>query len=265
MENPKPPLSTLTHVSPLNNTPAQICLYFLPRHKLSVAHHCHHTQRRPRSACCIHSSFKSARICPSSPVNLSRSGFPICSGASSVPRDLRCQLQPDALALLCRRLLRGLSPLFPQLAWPPMLALPSVPHLLSEPAADVLLSRNPLRAPCLHNSAVYILQYKSLERSISEPTIQRMSSFFGSVLPYKDENKGYVMHDLSYLAMTFNSSKHISSWSFDEKLLLQSLYKSVANDDKVEQQLGNGALSLFVVIKFVAHASERISLHLDSS
>ncbi|KAL6539099.1 hypothetical protein OROGR_011748 [Orobanche gracilis] len=101
-----------------------------------------------------------ACICPSSPEDLSRSGFPICSGASSVPRALCCQPQPSALALLLRRLFLGLSPLFPQLAWPPMLAPPSVPHLLSVPAADLLLSHNSLRAPCSHNSAVYILQCK---------------------------------------------------------------------------------------------------------
>ncbi|KAL6539096.1 hypothetical protein OROGR_011745 [Orobanche gracilis] len=113
-----------------------------------------------------HASFYSntppcqACICPSSPEDLSRSGFPICSGASSVPRALCCQPQPSALALLLRRLFLGLSPLFPQLAWPPMLAPPSVPHLLSVPAADLLLSQNSLRAPCSHNSAVYILQCK---------------------------------------------------------------------------------------------------------
>ncbi|KAL6508381.1 hypothetical protein OROHE_021923 [Orobanche hederae] len=99
----------------------------------------------------------------------------------------------------------------------------------------------------------------SLRRSISEATIERMSSFFGSVLLYKDENKGTLsvqrngldttvrdtegvntsvrprrfssvssdMNNINGLSAPSNSAppKRISSWSFDEKLLLQSLDK----------------------------------------
>ncbi|KAL6509280.1 hypothetical protein OROGR_022590 [Orobanche gracilis] len=103
----------------------------------------------------------------------------------------------------------------------------------------------------------------SLRRSISEATIERMSSFFGSVLPYKDENKGTSsvqrngldttvrntegvntsvrprrfssvssdMNSINGLSAPSNPAppKRISTWSFDEKLLLQSLYKVVVS------------------------------------
>ncbi|KAK9103772.1 hypothetical protein Sjap_021026 [Stephania japonica] len=99
----------------------------------------------------------------------------------------------------------------------------------------------------------------SFKRSISETTLERMSNLFGSfsILPSSsDENKGSLRRqsssadvrsraldgnnsslklrrnasastDISILASQSspNSLKHTSSWSFDEKLLIQSLYK----------------------------------------
>ncbi|KAK6131797.1 hypothetical protein DH2020_034455 [Rehmannia glutinosa] len=101
----------------------------------------------------------------------------------------------------------------------------------------------------------------SVKRSISESTLQRMSSFFGSfsMLPYKDDNRGTLsgqrsgldaavrdtegvntslrprrissvssdMSSISGLQSSSNPapSKRVCSWSFDEKLLVQSLYK----------------------------------------
>ncbi|KAF5442196.1 hypothetical protein F2P56_034883 [Juglans regia] len=103
----------------------------------------------------------------------------------------------------------------------------------------------------------------SLERSISEVTLERMSSLFGSfsILPSKGETKGTLYQQSSAMDMKSrdvegssnpskhrrNSSamsdississqcattnpaplKHMSSWCFDEKLFLESLYKSM--------------------------------------
>ncbi|KAI3458072.1 hypothetical protein Pfo_014735 [Paulownia fortunei] len=101
----------------------------------------------------------------------------------------------------------------------------------------------------------------SLKRSISEVTLERMSSFFGSfsILPYKDDNRGTlsaqrsaldatvrntegvnnslrprrtssISSDMSSISAMSSSSnpapsKRLGSWSFDEKVFLQSLYK----------------------------------------
>ncbi|KAG2700573.1 hypothetical protein I3843_06G005100 [Carya illinoinensis] len=101
----------------------------------------------------------------------------------------------------------------------------------------------------------------SLERSISEVTLERMSSLFGSfsIIPSKGETKGTLYQQSSAMDMKSrdvegssnpskhrrNSSamsdississqcattnpaplKHMSSWCFDEKLFLESLYK----------------------------------------
>ncbi|KAK6135137.1 hypothetical protein DH2020_031128 [Rehmannia glutinosa] len=107
----------------------------------------------------------------------------------------------------------------------------------------------------------FSLKVVSVKRSISESTLQRMSSFFGSfsMLPYKDDNRGTLsgqrsgldaavrdtegvntslrprrissvssdMSSISGLQSSSNPapSKRVCSWSFDEKLLVQSLYK----------------------------------------
>ncbi|CAI9767689.1 unnamed protein product [Fraxinus pennsylvanica] len=87
----------------------------------------------------------------------------------------------------------------------------------------------------------------SFQRSISEATLGRMSSLIGSfsILPPKDSNAGALSRKSSELSCkarstqgVSNSLKHrknasvssalsrcISSWSFDEKVFLQSLYK----------------------------------------
>ncbi|EYU25172.1 hypothetical protein MIMGU_mgv1a001471mg [Erythranthe guttata] len=82
----------------------------------------------------------------------------------------------------------------------------------------------------------------SLNRSISESTIEKMSSLFGSFLPYKDDYRGInnslrprrtssVSSDTSSSISAMSSSsnpapsKRVCSWSFDEKDFLQSLYK----------------------------------------
>ncbi|XP_012852095.1 PREDICTED: ribosome biogenesis ATPase RIX7 [Erythranthe guttata] len=100
----------------------------------------------------------------------------------------------------------------------------------------------------------------SLNRSISESTIEKMSSLFGSFLPYKDDYRDTLSGQRSGLdatvrnteginnslrprrtssvssdtsssisAMSSSSnpapSKRVCSWSFDEKDFLQSLYK----------------------------------------
>ncbi|GER34347.1 P-loop containing nucleoside triphosphatehydrolases superfamily protein [Striga asiatica] len=103
----------------------------------------------------------------------------------------------------------------------------------------------------------------SLARSISEATVERVSSFLGSfsMLPYKDDNRGTlsgqrsgldvtmrdtegantstrprrtssVSSDMSSISGLSSSSspahpKRVCSWSFDEKLLLQSVYKAL--------------------------------------
>ncbi|KAL3834296.1 hypothetical protein ACJIZ3_009032 [Penstemon smallii] len=100
-----------------------------------------------------------------------------------------------------------------------------------------------------------------LKRSISEVTLERMSSFIGSfsILPSREDNRGTlsrqssgpdasmritegatsslkprrtssVCSDMSSISAQSSpsnpaSSKRISSWSFDEKVFLQSLYK----------------------------------------
>ncbi|KAL0304352.1 UNVERIFIED_CONTAM: Spastin [Sesamum radiatum] len=84
---------------------------------------------------------------------------------------------------------------------------------------------------------------KSLKRSISEATLERMSSFLGSfsILPPTIDNRGVnnslrhrrtssVSSDISSISALSSSSnsalsKRVSSWSFDERAFLQSLYK----------------------------------------
>ncbi|KAL3630658.1 hypothetical protein CASFOL_023642 [Castilleja foliolosa] len=91
----------------------------------------------------------------------------------------------------------------------------------------------------------------SLNKSISEATLERVSGIFGSlsVLPYKDDNRGTlsgqrngldvtirpcrtssVSSDMSSISGLSSSSnpappKCVGSWCFDEKHLLQSIYK----------------------------------------
>ncbi|KAI3471183.1 hypothetical protein Pfo_027846 [Paulownia fortunei] len=101
----------------------------------------------------------------------------------------------------------------------------------------------------------------SFQRSISEVTLERMSSFLDSfsILPSREDNKGTVWKQSSGLDATVRNteggnnslkpqrtssvssdmssisvqpyssnaapSKHVNSWSFDEKVFLQSLYK----------------------------------------
>ncbi|OVA16930.1 AAA+ ATPase domain [Macleaya cordata] len=101
----------------------------------------------------------------------------------------------------------------------------------------------------------------SFKRSISESTLERVSSLFGSfsIIPSKEETRGTERRisclgleggnppklrrnasstaDISSLASQSASSnpaplKRTSSWSFDEKLLIQSLYKVLVSVSK---------------------------------
>ncbi|KAK6117671.1 hypothetical protein DH2020_048588 [Rehmannia glutinosa] len=80
----------------------------------------------------------------------------------------------------------------------------------------------------------------SLQRSISETTLERMSSFFDSFSTREDKRGGNnslkprrtssVSSDMSSISVQSSSSnaatsKRVNSWSFDEKVFLQSLYK----------------------------------------
>lgn len=83
----------------------------------------------------------------------------------------------------------------------------------------------------------------SLQRSISEVTLEQVSSFLGSfsALPSKEDNRGVknslkhrrthsISSDMSSISVQSSSSsaappKCINSWSFDEKVFMQSLYK----------------------------------------
>ncbi|KAL8534494.1 hypothetical protein ACS0TY_010493 [Phlomoides rotata] len=83
----------------------------------------------------------------------------------------------------------------------------------------------------------------SLQRSISEVALGRVSSFLGSfsTLPSKEDNRGVnnslkhrrtssVSSDMSGISIQSSSSnaahpKRVNSWSFDENVFLQSLYK----------------------------------------
>lgn len=83
----------------------------------------------------------------------------------------------------------------------------------------------------------------SLQRSISEVTLEQVSSFLGSfsALPSKEDNRGgknslkhrrthSISSDMSSISVQSSSSsaappKRINSWSFDEKVFMQSLYK----------------------------------------
>ncbi|KAH9626642.1 hypothetical protein KSS87_001102, partial [Heliosperma pusillum] len=103
-------------------------------------------------------------------------------------------------------------------------------------------------------------QESSLKRTISETTLERLSGFFGSMLPAKEEGtlrrqgSGFETGSRSegssnppklrrHASATANldellsqgtsanpaNLKRTSSWSFDEKLLVQSLYKVLAS------------------------------------
>ncbi|KAG9448429.1 hypothetical protein H6P81_014557 [Aristolochia fimbriata] len=108
----------------------------------------------------------------------------------------------------------------------------------------------------------------SFKRSISETTLERMSALFGSfsVLPKSEENRGKLRRQCSVADMRSSGSesltnppklrrnastsadmsklasqsvppnpaplKRTSSWSFDEKLLIQSLYKVLVSVSK---------------------------------
>ncbi|KAH6770916.1 P-loop containing nucleoside triphosphate hydrolases superfamily protein [Perilla frutescens var. hirtella] len=87
----------------------------------------------------------------------------------------------------------------------------------------------------------------SLQRSISEVTLERVSSFLGSfsAFPSNEDNRGFkntpmhrrtssVSSDMSCSSFQSSSSsaapsKRINSWSFDEKAFMQSLYKVVVS------------------------------------
>ncbi|KAE9459539.1 hypothetical protein C3L33_08514, partial [Rhododendron williamsianum] len=126
------------------------------------------------------------------------------------------------------------------------------------------------RAILLSGPAGWLSQYVPFKRSISESTLERMSGLFGSssMLQPKDEKRGHIRRqssgvdvgsscrgtecssnppklrrnasdsaNLNFLASQCTSSnpaplKRTSSWSFDEKLLVQTLYKVLLSISK---------------------------------
>ncbi|KAG5070254.1 hypothetical protein JHK85_002631 [Glycine max] len=85
----------------------------------------------------------------------------------------------------------------------------------------------------------------SFKRSTSETTLERLSDLFGqaegSSNPPKMRRNASASANISSLASQSNPTnsapqKHITSWPFDEKLLIQTLYKE---KDKKEEKVWN--------------------------